>query len=275
MYVLKKQNSYRFTSDEKSSAKNVRDFGSTFDTTLPSPLDIPPNALGCEIEVISSTIPYIMPNISAEIGNNHFYVEYGLGGYTDIIIPDGLYGPSQLAAAISREFSANGIPSTLLTFIGDLATQRMIIQFNEDANIDFTQANTFRYILGYDSQIVVGVAGEYVTGEDIARFNSLTGWNISSSLINHGIPTNGSYVGVLSDVPIITSPGKINIYNPVRPSTVNASELIGTRLTNLTFYLRDQNNQTVELLGETWFFTLLIRYYVPVPLSVGSSSSHF
>lgn len=269
MSLLERRHTYVFSSDVKSGARNVRDFGSTFNIIFDDALRIPSNAVDCSVEVLNSTIPWIIPNVSARLNNNIFRINYNATGYVDLVIPDGLYELKTLGVAIARLFSANGIPSTLITWIGDEATQKVIIQLSGgDADIDFTIANSPRELLGFNSQVIAAEDGKFYTADEIARFNITTGFKISSSLINHGIPTNGTnYIGVLTDVPIVVPPGSINIYSPQNPSTIDASELIGQSVSNMRFSLRNQNNDIVELLGETWQFTMQVKYMIPVALN--------
>ena len=156
--LIEKQSTFLFSSDPVNGALNVRSFGSTFDVNFNTPFELPEETVACTIEVSQSTIPWIIPNISENLGNNHFYVTYNTINY-DFTIADGLYGLSDLSAAISREFS-NATPQrppTAITWIGDSSTQKVVMSFSEDINVNFTFTNTMRELLGFDSRIVFGL----------------------------------------------------------------------------------------------------------------------
>ena len=80
-----------------------------------------------------------------------------------ITIPNGLYDLNGLNQSILRELENAGAkndPNVLFSLSPDEATNKVEIRLNYDSvSIDFTQPNTFREILGFNSQVV----GPYAT----------------------------------------------------------------------------------------------------------------
>ena len=70
--ILRRQQSYFFSSDTKTGASNVQKNGSTFTIQLNSPIMIPKGAINCEIGINSAAIWYVNPNISVMLTNNKF-----------------------------------------------------------------------------------------------------------------------------------------------------------------------------------------------------------
>ena len=100
-----------------------------------------------------------------------------------ITIPNGLYDLNGLNQSILRELENAGAkndPNVLFSLSPDEATNKVEIRLNYDSvSIDFTQPNTFREILGFNSQVV----GPYATvprnilADNVAAFNQVNYFN--------------------------------------------------------------------------------------------------
>ena len=80
-----------FSSDVDSGAKNKSVLGDYFQVQLNNPLYIPSDAFNCTLRVLQSSIWYTTPNISVIQNNNTIYYNNGVSDKT-IVLPNGLYG---------------------------------------------------------------------------------------------------------------------------------------------------------------------------------------
>jgi hypothetical protein len=286
--ILEKQLSYIFSSNPANGAINPSADGSSFDVQLNQPVAIPAEAVNCTLEVQSANIWWVIANISAELGNNKMYI---YSEWTDgpappsypnyvITIADGLYSLDGLSTAISRELVNQGLPSNLISLSGDGSTQKTIFTFNYDqpTSIDFTQADTFRIILGFDSRIVPTFfprpAGYSEYGDDVARFNQISSFLINTNLISDGIPLNNTSSGTIADVLIDVQPGSLINYTPFVTVTANADELIGKSKNFFNFRLTDQDRRVVNTNSEYYSLTVVIKYYIPFTDSTKSINAY-
>ncbi|MCP4342549.1 MAG: hypothetical protein GY799_27635, partial [Desulfobulbaceae bacterium] len=163
------------SSSASAGASNIQLNGSSFELRLQQPIRMPHNLQNCTVQVDEATVWWTIPNISVDLGNNQFYFEHLATPYV-ITIPDGLYSVSDLNNAIDRELvTATGI-SGLVTLSADNATQKVEILINQaGSQIDLTPADTFRDIIGFDSQkvpVAVSVGSYSQLGDNVAAFNT-------------------------------------------------------------------------------------------------------
>jgi hypothetical protein len=276
MSIIEKQLSYLFVSDPINGARNVSSNGDAFSVQLDSPIHIPHNAIHCHLKLTQAEIWNVVPNISAAIGNNTLYIYTDWAADPDppnpvnfqIVIPDGLYSLTGLNNFISSSLINLNYPSTMIVLSGDDATQKSILTFNQDnTQIDFTQNNTPRDVLGFNARLAplaLEPAVHVEFGDAPAAFNRTNSFVIQGDLISNGIPINNIARGVLANVPITNSPGKQVIYQPYLPPAIAADELIGKSKNYFSFRLTDQLNRPVDTLGEHWSFTVTISYWLKV-----------
>ena len=211
------------------------------------------------------------PNISAVIGNNKLYLhteEGSLGTDFVVTIPDGLYGVVELAARIQREIIELGLPANLLVFTADDSTQKIVISFTYESTwIDFSQPDSCRDVLGFDSRLVPLVsqaANHSETGDVTASFDRINNYLLKSDIISDGISVNAISDSIIADILITSSPGSQIVFAPFHPPKANADELIAHSKTNLDFRLVDQLGRQVDTLGEDYSFTIVLRYVIKV-----------
>ena len=252
---------------DSSSGQQVSADGSRFQIQLDDPLQIPNNALSCYVSVQESTIWNTVPNILSGV-NNHFYIDEG-AGFVDVTIPQGLYDLPSLESACDREYVSLGGTTGLFAFVGDDSTQKVIIQINvAGVQIDLTQADTFRDIIGFDSQLVPAApsVGYYTqSAENVANFNTINYFLIHSDLVSEGIRFNNSYDQIIAKVSITTPPGSLIVDTPNVPPRSPASNLIGITKNVIRFRLTDQNGAAVNTAGESWSCRIQIEYSMPIP----------
>lgn len=262
--IIKRNSSIFFSSDPTVGALNVSQNGSVFNINLTSPIAIPKGAVSCDIAVISASIPYVNPNISADLKNDQFRFttsEAPAGTFT-ISIPKGLYSLEALNNILSNSFVNLGHSPNLLVLTGDDATQSTVITFLLSGDsVDFTIANSVRTVLGFDSAVYTAPsAGFNQYSPNPAQFNSDTQYLISSNLVTNGVPINSVGVGILTNVPITATPGSIIVYQPNNLLWVDAAELIGANKAQLTFRVTNQNLVPIDTLTDKWSFTLMFKW---------------
>lgn len=262
--ILEKETAYFFSSDTTVGATQVGNNGSTFAVALNSPIMIPKGAISCEVGVYSAAIWYVNPNISVQLTNNQFRFTTSnapAGTYT-ITFPDGLYSLSGLNSTLSNLITNLGLPSNLFVLSGDDATQKTIITFlTAGDSVDFTIPNSLRFILGFNSAVYTAPSNNFNQFSDNpAAFNTDNSYIISSDLVTTGIPINNQSFGILVNVPITSVPGSQIIYQPAQVVWVDAGELIGQTKQFIRFRLTNQSLSPINTVGETWQFTLSIRW---------------
>ena len=265
MSIQEREISYIFNSATETGAQKIGTLGNKFVVQLDNPISIPGKSHYATAECVSANIWNVSPNISEEIGNNHFFFnEVDSGGAQDITIPDGSYGIEELEAFLQGEFVNLGAESNAISFSSFNSTQQTVLTFaSATTTVDFSQPNTCRDVLGFDSRVVVPTtAGQSIFSDTEARFNRITNYLVKSNLLSGGIPQNTSASGILTSVPITSRVGSQIVFQPVHPVKANADELIGQMKQSIMFTLLDQLERDVSTLGEEWSLTIVIRYYI-------------
>jgi len=233
-------------------------------------LSIPKDALNVNIYVEEATIWWSVPNvITGE--NDKMYITGPdtadvITNYV-ITLPQGLYDLSGINAAIARELEIAGAkidPDPLITLSPDEATQRVQIRFNyATVSIDFTPNDTFRTILGFNSQVYTPVPNNPVLAPNVAAFNRVNYFLIHSDLTNKGIRFNNNYNQTIGQVLIDVAPGSQIVSRPFNPARINAQELAGSSRTNLRFWITDDEDRRVNTNNEYWSARVVIHYVRP------------
>lgn len=262
--ILEKEQSYFFSSDPTVGATQIQQNGSVFSVALNSPISIPKGAIDAQVAINSAAIWYVNPNISVQLTNNEFTfttTAAPAGTYT-ITLPDGLYSLEGLNNTLSNAFVNLGLPSNLFVISGDDATQSTVITFlTSGDSIDFTVANSLRFILGFNNAVYTAPSANYnLYSPNPAAFNADNSYLISSTLTSVGIPINNQSFGILVNVPITATPGSQIVYQPANLVWSDASDLIGQIKQFITFRLTNQSLVPVDTVGEIWQFTLVIKW---------------
>jgi hypothetical protein len=245
----------------------VSDDKSRLTINLEAPLVFSSSSLMTTLEVEQASIWNTSYNISALKLNNLFY--YRIAGVlqTVIIIPDGLYSVSTLNSEITRVLLNRGLSATDIQITGNLSTGRCIINVAIGYQVDMTQANTVRLIVGFDSGIypvAIPIAPESITGQNTAKFNNTNSILITTNLVGNGIPINNTGAGLIASVPIQTAVGSLISYQPVNPIIVDANMLKGRSTQN--FYIQLSDDQGVPL-PQTEPFSVLLVFKQQILLS--------
>ncbi len=256
------------SSSVDSGAVNVSADGSSFEVHLQDPILIPADAHNVFLSVEQATIWWTTSNITEE--NNKFYID--APDTLDVVqsyvltIENGLYDLTSLNLAILRELENLGAktsPEPVINMSPDSATSKVNIRFNYDTVIvDFTQNNTFREILGFDSQIL----GAYpsapinVLADNVAAFNQINSFLLHTDLVTDGVRINNVYNNTVAQVLIDVPPGDQIVFSPFNPARINVPQLAGQTTAKIKVWLTDENNNLVDTNGEVYTLRLVIHY---------------
>ena len=264
--MIKQESSFIVSSDPLDGAINKSVIGSSFDVALTGrPLAIPEEAIDVTLEVTTATIWWTIPNIETGI-NDLFFLDDNATP-RNITVPQGLYDVPGLAAAIERELVNAGAAANIITISADTATQKIVITHNiTGITIDFTPAQTFRDILGFNSQVL----GPNITAPlaflapNVANFNIVEYFLLTGNIVDLGLRINNTYNNNLARVYIDVRPGSQILYTPQNPTKQTASKLRGRKITSMSFTLTDQNGRLVNTAGEDFSIEITIRYLIPL-----------
>jgi hypothetical protein len=270
------------SSDPDAGAINRSPDGSYFEVQLQDGLQLPAEALNVNIAVEEATVWWVVPNIITG-QNDRMYITGPdtldvVQNYV-VIIPQGLYDVPGINQAILRELGNQGAkvsPETIISLTSDATTQKVEIRFNyTSVSIDFTQTDTPRIILGFDSLVYGPFAGApiNVLAPNVAQFNQVNYFLIHSDLTNKGIRFNNNYNQTISQVLIDVPPGSQIVSRPFNPAKVNAPELAGAKRTNLRIWLTDDKDRRVNTNGEYFTARIVIHYLKPYIIG-GQSLRH-
>ena len=275
MAIVQEELTLLLSSSELNGAQGKSADGSEFYIQLDNntALNIPDSALNINVSVEDADVWWTVPNISPEKNNNKLYITGP--DVSDVVqnfvitIPKGLYDVSSLSESVQRELensNAKVDPEPLITLYGDPSTQRVELRLAYDTvSIDFTQSDTPRDILGFNSQIVgpFVTAPDNILGDYVASFNQVNSFLLHCDLVKEGILYNSNYYQIISKIPITVPPGSLINYQPYHPPKSNAQDLAGSRRSVVRVWLTDEKNNPVDTNGEDYNVRLLITYQRP------------
>jgi hypothetical protein len=224
-------------------------------------IDIPENANNITLSVEQASIWWISPNIfsSGTSQNNLLYITApkpdNINQTVTLQIPQGLYDVDSLSNTITTLLENAGFkisPDPVLSVESDNSTQKIILRFNyANMIIDFTQNNTLRTVLGYDSIVLSNLATfpQNYFAQNTAQFSLIDSFYICSNFISSGLRVNDKIYPVIASVPITVSVGYQILYAPNNPTKINCDDLRGIKRNNYAVWITDQNFNPVNLDG--------------------------
>jgi len=265
--IIRKSKCFTFSSDETLGARNKSPDGSLFNVHLDNPITIG-KALSCEIALVGASIWYVQPNISEKLNNNIFKYIFNSEPFT-IEIPDGLYSLENLNSLISKEFVLREQDPNLIQLTGDYSTQKVVITFlTSGTQVDFTVPNNIGSVIGFTESVLIPSTvepdGYFVYGNEQANFNVINYFNICApTLVNDGLSVNNTNFSIIGVVNIPPNSVGTNIsYNPTTTIDIQANEMIGKTIGDLTFQLVDDKLRPCDTFGENYSFTIRITYSI-------------
>lgn len=261
--MIKHQIPIIFSSSSGSGAVNKSSDGSSFEINLEQPIIIPNKAQYCYVVCQAAEIWNTSPNILTGV-NDKLYLSDGSGSLT-ITIPQGLYDLNLLNNEINRQIIESGRVDDSIIIYGNQATQKTVIALKTiGTSIDFTQSDTFRDILGFNSGTVGPSVStdEFFDSDNVAGFNTIDYFIIHCDLVSYGIRINNTYTQAVAQI-LITSDAGDQIKNRENnPPEIPAIELIGQRKHTIRCWLTDQDNNLINTAGEDYAFRLVIYYLI-------------
>jgi len=284
MNLLPQEISLLVSSDATQGAINKSADGSQFEIQLDEAIKIPKEALDVSVELLESTIWWVIPNIITGV-NDTMYI-YGdddtlpvpVPQLFTVTLPQSLQDLTTFNNAVLSGLEALGArtldaalnPLPLVSFSPDSATQKVIIRFNyTNVYVDFAPAQTPYEILGA-AQVQYGPFGGAPINQlmpNTAAFNTVNYFLVASDLVQKGIRFNNRYNQVIGQVLIDVAPGSQIVSQPFNPPKSKAQELAGAKRTNLRFRLTDDQLRPINTNNENWSARIVIKYFIPIVLS--------
>lgn len=261
-----------------------------FTVNLKNPLTIPDGASNITIECLSANVWFTSPNISTTYKNNTLWLKYEYAPNPPIefflVIPNGLYTVSSLSAEVQRQMSktklVGAVPNTILfttdgyfkseaiCFTGNQATQRVIVNLGKDLQMitDTTKVNNIAPTLGFTHNPLLTISGSLADtnhayeADSTAKFNKINQYLLHGSIVDHGLSYNDQYSFIIAEFQVDKPAGHLITYRPFIPYRVDGSKLKSAPLTSLDWYLTNENGVLVDLNGEEYSFSIVIRYDV-------------
>ena len=251
------------SSDPAAGATEISSDGSSFAIILDEGIKIPRNAIVATIRSDTQTIWNVVPNIITGY-NDKLFFKIGANVY-NITLSQGLYDITALQDEIERKLVAAGAPSGAVTLIGDTATQKVIIQYSTIASqMDFTQAQTPRILLGFNSRLspvaITTVANQLDYADNTAAFNSTEYFLIHTDLVAQGIRINNAYENTICRVLIDVPPGSQITAEPKNPVKCSANNLIGGNVNKIRVWITDQTGAAINTNGEIFSASIILDY---------------
>lgn len=284
MSIIEIEKTYFFSSSVANGATNITNKGSSFEVALDGEMKVPPGALDCTIECRSANIWFIMPNISTAHKNNRLYFKYdpsAMAGFTTlwdyIEIPDGLYSLSDLNTCVRRLIGMKTMPNTTtrynqnsITISSNSSTQRVIVQMSPGFILGVTTLeNNICKTLGIDQPLnVVGIlflhVNDYHEAENTANLTPINSFLLHSDLVENGLRVNNGISNILTEIQLLSGPGTFLTYRPYLPYKLDGNHLKFSSRSHLKFYLTDQDQNPLDMFGESYSFSVVIKYKIDI-----------
>jgi hypothetical protein len=237
--------------------------GSAFSVNFNPAIEIPTRS-HVTVKVVEANLWYNTINVSSGLLNNKLYYTDDLANATKytITIADGIYGLAELNTAVDNAVVANGQTTGLIELIAENATQKVLLKISAAGwQVNMTTADTFRVLIGFDSQKIPAAAltvGSLTTRADnIANFSSLEHILLHSSLGGSAI-LNGSNSSSLMAITPNVGVGSLIVAQPRHPIEIPINA--GSRIDTATFTLTHQDGSTrFNTNGEDWSFRMIIN----------------
>lgn len=228
-----------------------------FTTSFNPPLLLKTNS-NYKVSLISATMWHSWRNITSS--NNKFKYHNGTTWKT-LNIPEGAYNIIDIDATIKRMMKTNGDiddsdinnPNYYINIEANYNTLHSRIELSNGYKVDFTIPNTFRDILGFDSQIVHN--NGHNDSERVVKITDVETLQINCDLITDSY-VNGTTSSVIYAFSPSVPPGYLINLHPSQKLefTISRRGLINS----IRFYITNQSGKIVNMNNErvTYFLHL-------------------
>ena len=145
-----------------------------------------------EIHLMQASIPNIMNNVSAEIGNNTFTYTGAVSGAQQVVFTDGFYTTAQIMARLESEINIAIAPSTI-TVTQDAFTKKIVFTITGAETITYDNTG-LNFTVGFTSSIgPIGV----VSAQALPTLNGATVFYVHSTEMSNNntiLISNGSNI---------------------------------------------------------------------------------
>jgi hypothetical protein len=259
-------------SDPASGSINLNSTGNQFSLQFNPPILIPQNAFNIRCYLRSANIWYSFLNINSTNNKVFFTDDTSDQDKYELTLQNGLYSLDLLNSAVQREvqnlitLSGYSFPSTLINLIADEASQKVVVNISVSGYQVNWLAGSPNDLLGItlNTRMPAGSnrsqGSEFYYANTVANFSNLTDLTLQTSITNTYV-YNGRASSVIDVVPIDVSPNTLITYRPQPDFTyVEAGNLQGACISQITFTLTDQNLQTVNTNSEYFNLAMTIDY---------------
>lgn len=280
MTLIEKENTYYFTSADDQLTSGSKDlYGSRFTVKLNREISVPRSALDVTIECTTANIWWTQPNVSSEYKNDKMYFKYKENLIT-LQIPKGLYYADELNETVRRLFSQldkpgavfnlelgtyEKFPEETIAIRGNPSTQKIEIKLIKDLwfLVDAELENNIAGFLGFsaDQNIDPGqFDGHMYTADKPAHINQLNAYLLHGDIVKSGIQINNNAANIITEIQLTSEPGQQIHYRPYNPHKIDGNHLKQGPVDKVTFWITDERNRVLDMMGEDFSFTLTIKY---------------
>lgn len=293
MTLIEKENTYFFTSaDSQLNKSGYKDLnGSRFSVKLNNEISVPRSAVDVTIECVSANIWFTQPNISAELQNDKLWFYYE-GVLISITLDKGLYSVSEINESVRRKISqldmpgepGQKFPEDSIAFRGNNSTQKVELRLikglwflpgpeyenNMAGFLGFTEENNtaeFESSATFDGQLYISAGYPMI--------NQINSFLLHGDIVKGGLQINNYTANIIAEIQLSAQAGTQINYLPYHPFKIDANHLKQGSVDKVTFWLTDEQNRQLDMSGENFSFTLVIKYKILLDqiMSVGNRSS--
>lgn len=208
-----------------------------------------------EMALVNLETYYSFPNIDSTNNNFRFSPDSGTT-WIGIDIPEGSYEITDINDYIQRIMKANGHYDYTnnqyhISIQPNNNMLKAVLDIGKNYKVDFTQANSIRTVLGFNSKIY---SEGYNESENIVNILSVNSLRVTSDVIGSSY-TNGSTENIIYSFFPNVAPGYKIVQEPLNliylPITLQTISKMETKLV-------DQNGKLINLRGEE----LSIRFHI-------------
>jgi len=212
-----------------------------------------------ECALLSYSLWYSWYNIKTNVNDKFRYIVSGV--VKNIVIPAGQYGVQDINSFIQSQLVVNGDSATGVSIVGNYNLLRVVITLEANYDVDFTIAQSFRGLLGFNSQLYENNGAtdlEYV-GEAPANITGgVDAVSINCSILNpsYNITNNQTSTSLFSFTPQ-SGPGT-NL-SLVVPNVIYLPISTSGNIHSFRIFISDQAQNELDLNGENISLSLLIK----------------
>ena len=205
-------------------------------------------------------------------------------GWDYLELPDGLYSVNDLNTSLKRLIGYKRIPGTLtrfstnsITISANPSTQHIVIEMDPGFILGTMQfENNICHTLGITKLDNDSTGVQYTHDNDYWEADSTAGLTpinsflLHSDLIENGLRVNNGVANILTEIQLSGPPGSFLTYRPYLPYRLDGNHLKFSNRDTVKFYLTDHQNRTLDMFGEAYSFSIVVRYSVDVSAAMNT-----